>query len=116
MRACDSILSTGLADSYYLQVLDLQKDAPVYHFNYTYNIRQDNFNGRTIQKFSALAKQEMWDCDSCPYPDYAKFVNYYDAYEYGDQWIEAAINGKATSFTNGNLDFTDRGRPSRAGE
>ena len=73
----------GFGDTGTIQILDLQKDAPPYHFNYSYDIRQDNFNGRTIQGFSIDAEKEMYTCENCPYADYVKFVEYYDAVDYG---------------------------------
>jgi hypothetical protein len=80
-------------------------------FNYTYDSRDDTFNGRTIQQFSLLAKDEMYACQkNCPYSDFAKFVNYYGAFDYGDQWIQAAFDQKATNFDNGNVDFSVAGR------
>jgi hypothetical protein len=99
-------LLLGFAESGSIQVLDLQKDAPAYRFNYTYDIRTDNINGRTLEKFSTNAFEEMWNCTNCPYQDYAKFVNYYKAYNYGDQWIQAAFEGRETTFENGNADFS----------
>jgi hypothetical protein len=73
----------GFSDTGTIQILDLQKDVPAYHFNYTYDIRQDNFNGRTIQGFSIDAEKEMYTCENCPYADYEKFVEYYNAFDYG---------------------------------
>lgn len=93
--------------------MDLQKDAPAYHFTYSYDEKEDNFNGRTIQKFSTNAEEDMWKCLDCPMAEYSKFVKYYNAYDYGDQFIQAALNSEATNFTHGNADFTDHGRASR---
>ena len=109
-------LLLGFADWGSIQVLDLQKGAPAYRFNYTYDVRTDNINERTIEKFSTNAFDEMWNCTNCPYQDYAKFVNYYKAYDYGDQWIQAALEGQETTFDNGNADFSKEGRFSRVGK
>ena len=104
----------GLAENGRLQILDLRRDSPTYHFDYEYKLVEDNYNGRTVQKFSSNAKEEMWDCPNCPYSEYEKFVNYYDVHDYGDQWVQAALKGEQTSFANGNADFSDLGRPARA--
>jgi aldehyde:ferredoxin oxidoreductase len=73
----------GFGDTGTIQILDLQKDVPPYFFNYTYDIRQDNINGRTIQGFSINAEKEMYSCENCSYADYEKFVEYYNAFDYG---------------------------------
>jgi len=75
-------------------------------FNYTYDVLTDNVNGRTLQGFSLQAEEKMYKCENCPYKTYNKFYKYYGAYDYADKWIMAAFDGKATSFANGNADFS----------
>lgn len=80
-------------------------------FEYTYNLQQDNINGRTIQRFSTLAEKEMAACGkNCPYEDFSKFASYYGEYDYGDKWIQAAFHQTRTSFDNGNIDFSNVGK------
>lgn len=106
---------TGFAEAGEVQVLGMQRDAPVFRFNYTYNIRQDNINGRTIQRFSTRAQAEMAGCENCPYAEFDKYLKYYGAADYGDKWITAALDGKVTRFDNGNADFSQMERPGRLG-
>jgi len=64
---------------------------------------------RTLRGFSSKAAARMRDCSiGCPYKDFLHFYNYYGDADYGLKWVEAAINGAATSFTStrGNADFT----------
>lgn len=99
--------TSGFTEVGQLLILD-----PQMILNYTYNSRDDTFNGRTIQKFSLSAKEEMYTCQqNCPYSDFTKFVKYYGEFDYGDQWIQAAFEKKSTNFENGNMDFSvaDRG-------
>jgi hypothetical protein len=78
---------------------------------YTYNKRQHNQNGRTIQGFSTAAQDKMFDCPDCPYPDYQKFYNYYGKHDYADKWVQAAFSGTSTDFANGNANFGSYGFP-----
>ena len=75
------------------------------NLGYTYNITTRNFNFRTISGFSKDAKEEMFNCQNCPYDDYTKFFNYYGKHDYGDHIISSAFNGVSTQMTNGNMDF-----------
>jgi len=43
------------------------------------------------------------------YTDFKYFKAYYGVGDYGDQWVNAALDGTATSFTNGNADFSQYG-------
>jgi hypothetical protein len=71
----------------------------------------------TLQKFSEQAHDEMWKCgDNCPYKDYAKFIRYYQHFDYADLWIQASFAGEATDFRYGNADFSKFERPARAGK
>merc|ERR1712176_511226 len=72
---------------------------------YTYNILENNVAKRTLQGFSTEAKEKMWDCANCPYDTYAAFVDYYGAYDYGDEWVMAGFEGRKTDFKNFNNDF-----------
>ena len=58
----------------------------------------------------------MWDCDECAYPDYKKFRDYYDVFDYANQWVQAAFSGSSTSFKNGNADFSKYSYDGRTGK
>jgi hypothetical protein len=58
-------------------------------------------NGRTLQGFSTNAQGKMYDgCPGCPYKDYLMFYDYYGTFDYANQWVVAALEGR---------DFTNRG-------
>jgi len=75
-------------------------------FPYTYAPITDNNNGRTIAGFSTAAESKMKNKAEKYYKDFAYFKNYYGSSTYGDQWVTAALDATATSFTNGNADFS----------
>jgi hypothetical protein len=75
-------------------------------FSYTYDILSNNVNGRTLQGFSLQAEEKMYRCENCPYLTYDKFYKYYGVFDYANQWILAAFDGRSTSFANGNADFS----------
>ena len=83
---------------------------------YVYEYLLDNKNGRTIAQFSTGAKAKMHDCDKCPYETYDKFVDYYDEFDYGNQWIAAAFDKSKTEFPRGNGDFSNYDDTGRAGK
>lgn len=83
-------------------------------YNYTYNPKTDNINKRTLQKFSTQAEEKMFRCEKCPYGTYKKFRDYYGYFDYADKWINAAFDGKATNFANGNAQFNRYGFKGRA--
>jgi hypothetical protein len=83
--------------------------------DYTYIILENNINGRTIKGFSVDARERMFLCDSCPYEDYQKFIDYYGEFNYADQWITAAGDGVSTEFDNGNADFRKYGQVGKTG-
>lgn len=85
-------------------------------FAYAYDPEFDNSNGRTIQGFSTGAKAQMYDCQTCPYLDYEKFVSYYGQFDYADRWVTAALTGTNTDFDNGNANFGQYGLEGRAGK
>lgn len=69
--------------------------------SYTYNTAMDNVNGISIQRFSTDAENLFTG-----YPDYMKFVEYYGAYDYGDQWVTASFESGKTNYDRGNADFS----------
>mmetsp|Transcript_27300 Transcript_27300/g.63391 ORF Transcript_27300/g.63391 Transcript_27300/m.63391 type:complete len:653 (+) Transcript_27300:846-2804(+) len=74
---------------------------------YSYDPLTENLNGRTLQGFSTQARDKMLECNpGCPQPEFVKFNNYYDATDYGNQWVLAAFMKTATSFNNFNIDFS----------
>jgi len=86
-------------------------------FEYNYEVLKDTYNERSLQGFSTKAQEKMYACDTgCPYSIYMKFYNYYGVFDYGNQWILAALNKTQTSFKNGNADFSGYGMAGLAGE
>merc|ERR1712070_868468 len=72
-----------------------------------YQATQPGSTDRSIAGFSTGAYAKMYDgCAGCPYKHYSMFYDYYGDYMYADTWVLAALDAKATSFTNGNADFT----------
>ena len=115
--------NVGFAESSSIQILDLQRDAPPYHYKYSYTLNKDNYNERTIQGMSLSAKQMMYeDCNkhesgkgSCPYEEYMKFVHYYNSYTYADEFVQAALDERSTVLSHG-IDFTNYEAHIRAGK
>lgn len=71
-------------------------------FEYTYNIRRDNINLRTLQSFSLHASSRSKSCVNCTYYEtFQKFVNYYGDRNYADKFIMAASFGNSTTYSNG---------------
>jgi hypothetical protein len=66
---------------------------------YRYNIRKDNLNSLTLQSLSTTAETVM-KVNGSYIPEYQMYVNYYGAYDYGDQWISAAAAGNHTGFAS----------------
>ena len=87
-------------------------------YDYSYDKTTDNDNGRTIQGFSIGAQKKMFDgCKGCPYDAYVDFYNYYGQFDYANQWVLAALEGRATTgFTNGGADFSKYGFTGRTGK
>jgi hypothetical protein len=84
-----------------LQILDFQRDAPLYQYSYTYDVFADTYNKRTIRSLSteidmSFGTSEHWN----------KFTTYYDTDDYADQWIQAALDAESTMFLNGNANFS----------
>ena len=85
-------------------------------YAYTYDIMEDNMNGRTLMGFSTAAESKMYSCSNgCPHDEYMKFYNYYGQFDYAHQWVNAAMTGGKTDFTNGNADFGIYGFPGKTG-
>ena len=85
-------------------------------YEYTYSIRTDNKNSRTLQGFSLQADKKMNSCANCPYKMFKKYKDYYGVTDYGNEWIVAAFEGTKTSFANGNADFDNYQNVGRHGE
>jgi hypothetical protein len=83
---------------------------------YTYNPLTNNGNERFLQKFSTSAQDLMYECEECPYKTYQKYYDYYGTFDYANQWVLAAFEGKSTSFARGNADFSKYGFPGRTGK
>jgi hypothetical protein len=89
------------------------------YYNYTYDVRKENFNGRFLKRLSNEADKAMRPCSTCGYyPDFRKFHEYYGDVAYAHKWIEAAFYKEKTNFENGrgNADFgiMDKGALSEA--
>jgi len=82
-------------------------------FSYVYDVLNQNRNGRTIQGFSKLLREDMLKCDKCPYPDAKYAADYYGTPMYSDEWIQSAFDSTSTSFERGNADFSDYGHVGR---
>jgi hypothetical protein len=74
-------------------------------YTYNYDALTATSNGRTLQGFSTDAEEKMYRCTHCPYNTYEKFYEYYGEFDYADKWVQAAFDGKATTFSNGNANF-----------
>jgi len=74
--------------------------------SYSYDMKENNDNAITLAGFSKDAKEKMYLCDTCPFPDYEIFFKYYGQYDYGHQYIMASLDKSETDFTNGNADFS----------
>jgi hypothetical protein len=82
-------------------------------YEYKYDVREENFNGRYLKRLSSDADQAMRPCPQCGYyPDFKKFVDYYGNVDYAHRWINAAFYGEQTNFENGrgNADFGIMGK------
>jgi len=83
-------------------------------YRYSYSITSGNYNARNLQYISKEAESKMLDCPKCPYKDALMFSKYYGQADYGDEWIMAAFDGKQTTFSNGNADFSNWAYSGRA--
>jgi hypothetical protein len=82
---------------------------------YKYDVTQGNLNYRTIEGFSKEAREKMWDCETCPYPEYEKFVKYYGRFDYADHIITSGFRDLETDMQNGNMDFSSFEMRARTG-
>jgi len=86
---------------------------------YSYSIPDDTKAGRTIKGFSTSADEKQLttstSCPGCPYKEFKKFYDYYGSSTYADEYVTAALDGTATSFTTGlgNADFSKYGLDGR---
>lgn len=78
-------------------------------YDYTYDVNEDNNNGRTIQGFSTGAESKMYRCTNCPYSEYDKYQKWFGDYDYGDKWVTAALTGGRYEFNGKVADFSDYG-------
>jgi hypothetical protein len=69
-------------------------------YEYTYDVKTQNKNARTIQGFSTAAGSKMEG-----YVDFEKFKTYYGVSDYADQWVLAAFDKARTDFNNGDANF-----------
>lgn len=59
----------------------------------------------------------MYTCvPNCPFDDYRKFAMYYGEFDYADQWVMAAFDGRETDFDHGNADFREYGEAGKIGK
>jgi hypothetical protein len=56
-------------------------------YAYEYILLENTINDRTIQGLSTKTKSKMYECVTCPYDDYRKFVNYYGKVR--TKWVNA---------------------------
>lgn len=113
----DSAVTEGcFIEAGFVQVIHLDRDAPVYTYAYEYDIGHDNRNGLTIQSCSTEndnGNDEFLLLQTRP--TFGKYFTYYGLEDYGNHLIMAAFHGHSTNFTNGNIDFRQENRPSRSG-
>lgn len=73
--------------------------------SYTHSIADGTMNGRSFKKWSTDAESQM-----STYSDFSKFKEYYGRSDFADEWITAALVGRATNFTGtGGADFSTYG-------
>jgi hypothetical protein len=68
--------------------------------SYSYSIRQDNKNSRTLQSLSTNASISMKGPDGKYYTEFQLFYDYYGDTNYGDKWITAAYKKQNTGFSS----------------
>jgi len=75
-------------------------------YSYTYDPEVSTVNKRTIQSFSITSEDKMYRCPFCPLEMYEKFYLYYGrTFDYANQVVLAAFEGKSTNFDKFNIDF-----------
>ena len=60
----------------------------------------------TLGGISKQAEAKMGKCENCPYVDYQYFMDYYGEFDYGHQFVTAALERQLTPFSKGNMDFS----------
>lgn len=78
-------------------------------FAYTYDIRVDNWNYHTFQRFSTRAHENNKPCPTCSfYDDFQTYYDYYGVTDYAEQWVMAASKNESTNFprNRGDADFS----------
>jgi hypothetical protein len=107
--------TTGLAETGTLTI-DPSPDL----VGYDYSLRDDNRNGRTLQYFSSTANTRMrlGGPDDDYFPAFETFFNYYGAFDYADQIVTAALEGRDTNLARGdfNLEAALAGFDAREGK
>lgn len=84
---------------------------------YSYNVKSDNRNERSLQGFSSKAKNIMKPCPKCDYwKDFEKFNTFYGKSDYANQWIMAALMGSRVAFSNSVVDFEAYDLEARSGK
>lgn len=77
--------------------------------NYSYDVIEGNKNGRTIAGFSTSAEDKMYNgCKGCPYVEYEKYYDYYGVFDYANEWVLAALEGRRTNLNQGNNNFSQQ--------
>ena len=85
---------------------------------YQYVLTTDNNNGRTLQSFSTTANTEMRpgnNLQAAFFPDFQLYFDYYGTFDYADQIITAALEGRNTVLANGNVMAANVGLTAREG-
>jgi hypothetical protein len=83
---------------------------------YTYNVSQDNKNGRTLAMFSTGAHDKMRPCPHCElYIYFLRFVQFYGSTDFAHRWITTALTGNRTVFDSSTADFQSMSLEGRAG-
>ena len=96
---------TGFAENGLVSFIPLGSAGAVDKYTYSYDIRQDNNNDRTIQSFSTKAEEKMRPAPGQAYfKDFQTFVDYYGDTDYANKWILAAFGGNSTSYSSGRGD------------
>ena len=64
-----------------------------------------NYGRRNMLEFAGTNTSHLGS-DGKFYSDFQTFLDYYGPLNYADIFVTAALDGKATNFSNGNVDFT----------
>jgi hypothetical protein len=68
--------------------------------SYSYLLRKDNKNTRTLKSLSTNAVTSMKGPDGKYYTEFQLFYDYYGDTNYGDKWITAAYKKQNTGFSS----------------